>query len=204
MPRRSPALDPAAVVAALSAGSGDDVEGAVLDATADLMAAYGVRRWSMEDVAARSGLGRSTVYRRFEGRDELLHAVMARDARRFFTAIADAVGDIDSLEEKVVWGFLVGLRAVRRSLLPRLIETDPGAALALITAEPVPTVARQTLVERYLAMVPDGERARAELVAEALVRLALSFILLPTSVIDLDDEAGALHALRQLLVPLLR
>lgn len=191
-------------MAALRSGSGDDADQVLLDATADLVAANGFRRWSMDDVAARSGLGRSTVYRRFEGRDELVHAAVARDARRFFAAIAEAVAGIETIEDKVVEGFLVGLRAVRRSLLPPLIDKDPAAVLPLLTAEPLPSVARQALVERYLALVPGGDRRRAELVAEALVRLAFSFLLMPSSVIDLDDEDHARRALRQIVYPLVR
>lgn len=204
MPRRVPSLDPGALVAALSADAGDEVDHVLLDATAALVATYGVRRWSMEDVATRSGLGRSTVYRRFEGRDDLLHAALARDARRFFSAVAEAVADVEDLEDKVVEGFMVGLRALRRSMLPRLVETDPGSVIPLVTAEPLLNVARQALVERYVALVPSADRERAQAGAEMLVRIAVSFLLMPDSVIDLDDTEGARRSLRRLLGPLVR
>jgi AcrR family transcriptional regulator len=203
--RRSPTLDPAVLVAALAAAPGDDeVERVLLDTTRELVASYGVRRWSVDDVAARSGLGRSTVYRRFEGRGELLHAALAREARRFFAAVADAVAGVDGLEDKVVEGFLVGLGALRRSVLPRLMETDPGTVVAALTAEPVPTVARQALVERYLALYPGGDPRRAEVAAEALVRLAVSFLLMPSSVVDLDDAGTARRTLHLMVGPLVR
>lgn len=205
MPRRAASLDPQALVAALGAHTGgDEVDQVLLDATAALVATYGVRRWSMEDVAARSGLGRSTVYRRFEGRDDLLHAALARDARRFFAAIAEAVADIEDLEGKLVEGFMVGLGALRRSMLPRLVETDPGSVLPLLTAEPLLSVARRALVERYRALVPYADRQRAEAGAEMLVRLAVSFLLMPDSVIDLGDADGARRSLRRLIGPLVR
>lgn len=204
MARRAPSLDVRAILAGLGADDTDEVTGALLDAASDLLSSYGVRRWSVEDVAERSGLGRTTVYRRFDGRDDLVHAVLARDVRRFFAAIVDAVAHLDSVADKTVEGFLVGLRAAHRSLIPRLAETDPTVAVALLTAEPVLEVGRRFMVDHYRSLEPDADLTDAELVAEALVRLAVSFVLVPSSIIDLDDDEEARRALRRLIVPLLR
>ena len=206
MARRAPSLDVGAILAGVGAtgdeSEPDEVTNALLDATAGLLSIYGVRRWSVEDVAARSGLGRTTVYRRFERRDDLVHAVIARDIRRFFAAIAADVGRYDGVEDKLVEGFVVGLRAARRSLIPRLVQTDRADAVALLTADPVLQVGRQAMVDQYLAIEPDGDEGTAELVAEAIVRLAMSFVLTPQSVIDLDDDDRARRALRRLIGPL--
>jgi AcrR family transcriptional regulator len=91
------------------------------------MADFGLGRWSVEDVAERSGLGRTTVYRRFDGRDALVHAVLAREARRFFDAIALAVAHLDDLADQVVEGLLVGLRMAQASVLPALLRVDAAA-----------------------------------------------------------------------------
>lgn len=185
----------------------DDATAAMLAAASSLLAAHGLRRWTMDDVAALAGLGRATVYRRFESREELVHAALARDAHSFFAAIADAVADLDTLEDKLVEGFLVGLQMARRSLLGDLLRRDNGAALSMLSASPVLGLARAALVERYLALAgrtaTTPEAAEAGLVAEAVVRLGLSFVLVPDSLIDLDDEVAARRALRRLLGPLL-
>jgi hypothetical protein len=77
----------------------------------------------------------------------------------------------------------------------------------MLTAAPVLALARAALVERYQALMGTplrgAEAAEAQVVAEALVRLGLSFVLLPDSLIDLDDEGAARVALRRLLGPLL-
>jgi hypothetical protein len=92
-------------------------------------------------------------------------------------------------------------------MLGDLFASDRAAAISLLTATPVLALARAALVERYQAASGtrlSGQRgADAELVAEALVRLGLSFLLMPLSVIDLDDPAVARPALRRLLGPLL-
>jgi len=211
VPRRTPTLDIATVMVALQGdrtGPTDQATEAMLDATSTLLATYGVRRWSMDDVAERSGLARATVYRRFEGRDELVAAALARDARRFFAAIAEAVAHTESIEDKVVEGFLVALRVVQASVLPTLIDHDGGAALSILTDGASVALGRAALVDRYEALLgqrlEDSERAEAEVVAETVIRIGISFVLIPDSVIDLADDGEARQAVGRLLRPLLR
>ena len=209
MARRAATLSVELIVAGLEQPPGpeDDATAAMLAATSSLLAAYGLRRWTMDDVAAQAGLGRATVYRRFESREELVHAALAHDARVFFGAIAYAVSNMDSLEDKLVEGFLVGLQMARGSALTELLLCHTGAGLPRRSAAPVLALARVALVERYQAVAGTAltplQAAEAELVAEALVRLGLSFLLVPDSLIDLDDEDAARAALRRVLGPLL-
>lgn len=184
MARRAAGLDLDAVLAEALAEPAADPDGdAMLDATGALLGLFGLRRWTMEDVAERAGLARATVYRRFDSRDRLVRAALIRDARRFFAAIAVAVEAAASLEEKVVEGFVVGVGLARLSPVPTLLGTDPAAALALITSEPLLVAGRRALVESYETLtgapVADSERPTVEAVAEALIRLALSLLMTP-------------------------
>ncbi|MGH9115728.1 MAG: helix-turn-helix domain-containing protein [Acidimicrobiales bacterium] len=215
MARRAPTLDVHAVLVRLVArppgprdvGLDDGTDVALLDATSALLSRYGMKRWSMDDVSERSGIGRATIYRRFASRDDLLQAALARDARRFFARVAGAVAGAGTLEDKVVEGLLVGLAMVRDTLLPGLLESDRAEALSLLTAAPVLDLARAALVQSYRDLTgatPAALRAvQVDLVAEALVRLAISFILIPGSVVDLADPAAARPALHRLVGPLL-
>ena len=211
MTRRAPTLRVEDILAGLQYASDataeDEVTTAMLDATSSLLAAYGLRRWTMDDVAERAGLGRATVYRRFDSRDDLVHATLGRDARRFFATVADAVNHVSTVEDKVVEGFLVGCRLVRESVMSGLFASDTAAAVALLTAAPVVALARTALVERYQIVtgteLSGQEGADASLVAEALVRLGVSFVLMPDSVIDLGDTDAARRSLRRVLGPLI-
>jgi AcrR family transcriptional regulator len=184
----------------------DDVTRRVLDAAAELLADYGIGRWSVDDVATRSGIGRTTVYRRFDGRDQLVSAVLARECQRFFDAIAEAVVPHRRLEDKIVAGILVGLRAFESSVVAQVLRSDPDAVLPLLTTDAalIVAAAREAVVERYLAMRPGNDRARATIVGEALIRLAMSLALAPTPVIPMDDPEAAAAALHQIVDPLLR
>lgn len=160
----------------------DDVE-AMMDATSGLLAGFGLRRWTMDDVAERCGLGRATVYRRFESRDRLVRATLVRDARRFFEAVTASVAGVHSFTEKVIEGFVAGLDLLHLSPFPQLLRNDPGAATALLVSESTLKACTRALVESYerLAGVPvrPSELARVEAVAEALIRLGTSMLLTP-------------------------
>jgi AcrR family transcriptional regulator len=162
----------------------------------------------MDDVADVAGVGRATVYRRFQSRDELVHATIGREINRFFGAVAQAVADLEGVEDKVVEGFLVGMRITNESLVPGLFENDKPTALSLFTSAPVLELGRAALVSQYQAITGetlDGERREeVEWVAEALVRLAVSFVLMPGSVVDFADPDAARRALSRVVRPLLR
>ena len=51
-------------------------EAAILAATRDLLAEGGVRELTVEGVAARSGVAKTTIYRRWRSRDDLALAVL--------------------------------------------------------------------------------------------------------------------------------
>jgi AcrR family transcriptional regulator len=58
------------------ADRGSRTEQAILDATRELLAEAGVRELTVEGVAARSGVAKTTIYRRWRGKDELALAVL--------------------------------------------------------------------------------------------------------------------------------
>ncbi|HJR25414.1 MAG TPA: helix-turn-helix domain-containing protein, partial [Acidimicrobiales bacterium] len=65
----------------------DDVATAMLDAAEALLRRHGLHRWSVDDVAERAGLGRTSVYRRFASKDDLVHGVLARELRAAIGAV---------------------------------------------------------------------------------------------------------------------
>jgi AcrR family transcriptional regulator len=186
----------------------DEVGGRILDAALAEFLDHGFRRTSMDDVARRAGLGRATVYRRFPTRDELIQAVLALECRRFFADIAAATRDLPTVADRLVEGFVVGLRNARRQpLLNRMLTIEPEASLPFLTIHGGPAVAvmREFLVGQYL----DSPEAKAGAlvanpheVAEILVRLSISLVLTQDTCLPLatDDEVRA--TARRYLAPL--
>ncbi len=184
----------------------DEVGVRILDAALAEYLAHGFRRTSVDDVARRAGIGRATVYRRFAARDEIVQAVLVRETRRFFADIADATKQLPKLADRLVEGFVVGLRNAREhSLLQQILTSEPDVSIPFLTTRGGPPIAvmREFLVRQYLDCVETEESdTKAEEVAEILVRLCFSLVLTPDTCLPLhtDDEARA--TARRYLAPL--
>lgn len=204
--RRSVGVDVDALLASITRApdEADETADRILDAAAELFATLGVRRTGMDDIAERSGLGRTTVYRRFDGRQQVVEAVLAREVHRFFGSILRSTAHLDSFEEVVVESFLTGLQATEASLLATLVRAEPEL-LQLLTIDggPVIAAAREFLVSAYRATQPDHDDLQPVAVfAEVLIRLAISLVLAPQTTIPLDDDEATRAALHRLLDPI--
>nr|WP_198151886.1 TetR/AcrR family transcriptional regulator [Kibdelosporangium sp. MJ126-NF4]CEL20719.1 Transcriptional regulator, TetR family [Kibdelosporangium sp. MJ126-NF4]CTQ89632.1 Transcriptional regulator, TetR family [Kibdelosporangium sp. MJ126-NF4] len=187
----------------------DPVSEAILDAALVEFLDYGLRRTNVDAVAKRAGVSRATLYRRFVNRDVLVQAVLVRECRRFFGSVAAAVDRLPTARERLVEGFVVGVRYTRRDpLLSRLLASDPEALLPYLTVNGgiVVAVARDFLVGQAEAL-PGGDKPvdgrDPAGVAELFVRLAISFTLTPDSCIPLGDDESVRAFARSYLAVLM-
>lgn len=208
MPRVATHVDASAVLTALAEGSGgpdvaDEVDRRILDAAGRLLVDVGLDDLEVDEVAELAGVGRSTVYRRFEGRNALLAATVAHEARRLMAALGDAVAGIEDPEEQLVTAFCTGLRLARAGGVAERIRDEP-LLLRLLTVDggPVLAAARMQLTAVARSLDPGLDESLASETAEVLVRLAISLLLTPQSVLDLED--GCEGTVRRHLAPMLR
>jgi AcrR family transcriptional regulator len=158
----------------------------VLDAVGELAAG---RPWSevtMADVAVRAGVSRQTLYNAFGARQDLAQAYVLREADRFQQAVSAAIRahapDARAALEAALELFLSA--AGTHPFIRAVIASEGGdELLPLLTTRGGPLVTEvtdhlaQTLVETW----PGVRRPDAELVADCLVRLAISHAALPTA-----------------------
>ena len=170
----------AALARALTAEIPEDSDH-ILDAALALAAASGLRHLTMDDVARRAGVGRMTVYRRFGSRDALLDALAGREARRCLAEL-EAASPIDApLEVQLTAGFETALRLIREHpLLARLARVEPDSVLHAFTESELLELCTVFLTDRFERMGMDADPQLAEL----LVRVAISFILLPDTRVE--------------------
>lgn len=166
----------------------------MLDAASTLMATYGVRRVTLQDVADEAGVSRQTVYRYFGDRDGLFVAVVERQRDQFLADVvaasdagAGADGDAD-VRSSI--GALIAetLRlATTHPVLSRLRSSDPDLFLPLLASSSgiVRPVAVPVLVD---ALARHGIEI-ADDTADAVVRMLLSYVIDPT-----DDDPNDLAA----------
>jgi AcrR family transcriptional regulator len=197
------ALDPA------SETPDDDMSERALDAALELVAASGARHLTMDDVAARAGVGRMTVYRRFGGRQRLLDALAVRECRRCLAQIAAALDPAEPIDERATALFVATLRVIREHpMLARLARVEPEALLHELNRDSsaVFRLVLAFLEDQIRAAQAAGELADGDpaALAELAVRLGASFVLIPDSAIVSDDEQRTRKTVRLLLAPLFR
>ena len=161
----------------------------------------------MNDITRRAGLARMTLYRRFATKQELVEATLLREAAWF---LADLQREIDAhatVEDKLTEGFAFTVETLRdHDLLNRLLETEPEATVPHFTVQGAPliTAAAHFLAAEISRTVPDSRPYEELLVgAELTVRLVISFVLTPSTAIDLDDPEVSRAFARTHLGPLL-
>lgn len=188
----------------------DETSRRILDAAIDRFTTFGIRRTTMDDVAAAAGIGRATLYRRFAGRDDIVQAAISRELARFVEAVDTRIRELDSPVERFVEGFVAILGSARKHpLVNRLLEIEPELILPFFTvhAAPVVELSREYLARQLGASQRHGEMRRdvdPEVVAELLVRLCQSLLLTPGGgVIDADDEDGLRRLAHAYIAPTL-
>lgn len=104
------------------------LDSAILDATAELLAAEGYARLSIERVAKLAGTTRPTVYRRYADKQELVvAALLARHGADPASDTGTLEGDLLAVQRNQVEFFQDPL--VQRALLPLLPDLDAEPAL---------------------------------------------------------------------------
>jgi AcrR family transcriptional regulator len=63
----------------------------ILDTARDLLLRWGYRRVTIDELARRAGVGKGTIYLHWRSREELFHAVSAREAAAMTDAVVAAV-----------------------------------------------------------------------------------------------------------------
>lgn len=171
----------------------DPAAQAILDAAVVEYERHGFRRVSLDDVARRAGVSRTTIYRRFGGRDELVVAVLDRENDALFGDIADELTNAGPQSNYYVEAFTSAIMRFRRHrVLERMISDEPGLMLELVGRHYGAVVERT--VDALRAVFPAGfadrvgDKTVTEL-AENVLRYAMVVLLLPnTTGLDGSDD----------------
>jgi AcrR family transcriptional regulator len=176
---------------------------ALLDAAADLLPEGGHAALRMADVAARAGVSRQTVYNEFGNKAALTQAVALRTASEFLDGIRQRFETADGLLAGIHHAVVYTIEHARENrLVAAALGTEAGEdLLPLLTTkgEPILTAAADLAAEQYRAFEPGLSAEAAALLAETVVRLSLSHLVLPT-----HSAAEAADAVTAVLAPAIR
>jgi AcrR family transcriptional regulator len=198
-------LSPSSAAATRAEGAPVETRELILRAAEACIRRWGIRRFSMNDVAERAGVSRMSVYRHFADRDALVLAVLERLAdqtvevatprvlrRRTLAAqVAEAASHVRSLDAELDLG--LGVR--------------PGegeqAALALAHTQHILNRWIEFWIPRLDEARERGE-VRADLdlrqAAEWIMRMMISLVTIPSLVVDLDDPEAVRRFVRDHIV----
>lgn len=145
------------------------------------------RAWSevtMADVAGAAGVSRQTLYNEFGTRDEFALALVIHEGERFMDGVDSAVREhFDDPRAAVTAAFETFLRTAGEDPLVRIVISDDGAGgmLPFVTTQGMPVVqwATARLTATIIEGWPQAPPEKARLLAEALVRLAISHVTAP-------------------------
>lgn len=181
-------------LSSLLAPPADPADARILEAAVAQFALIGIRRTSTDDIARRSGVNRTTLYRRLGTKDQIVRAAMAHEVRKVLADIESRLALITDPLERQLTGFGVTVTALRGNPLLRQLlavdrdETlawltiDAGAALAIATAYVVGTVTEL----RAALDLPD--HPPVDTVAATIVRVVQSLVLTPDGPPRLSTE----------------
>jgi AcrR family transcriptional regulator len=169
---------------------------AILDAALVEFDQHGIRRVALDDVARRAGVSRTTIYRRFANKDDLVSAVMDRENLRLFNDIADDLKTARPQSNYYVEAFTQAiLRTRRHRVLNRMVVDEPALTLELARLHYSAAVQR---VEAALQVIfPPGFAQRigpqaVHELADTIWRYALMAMLLPSPVpLETADDIRA-------------
>jgi AcrR family transcriptional regulator len=143
------------------------------------------RRWNevtMADIARAAGVSRQTLYKEFGSREQFARALALREADRFVAAVEGALdAHLDDPKVALTAAFSLFLTAAAEDPLIRAAIAGADEMLPLVTTQ------GQRLIEGATARLSDAIGSRwpqvgprdVALLAECLVRLAISYATLP-------------------------
>ena len=184
-----------------------DLIASILAAARRCYLARGISATTMQEVADTAGVARSTVYRYFPGRDDLLVATIKVEMEQLNKRLRKRLAKYPGPADQLVEGLIVAIKEVPRRPLLRAVfasEEDTRARHAIWSSDVIVRFGEE-LMDHVISPARDAgllqDAVRPEVLVEWVYRLLLSFLTLPSNWVRSDVQLRAtLHAL---LVPVL-
>lgn len=179
----------------------------ILEAAKKCYLRDGISKTGMKEVSQDAQVARSTLYRYFASKDEVLIAVIKSEMEVANEAIISQLTHISTPADMMVESLLIAFKEVpKRPLLKTVFASDDDPkARRVIWESNIIIELGDHLLEQFIkpAMTLGVLRneVKPEVMAEWIFRILLSFLTLPSNWIKSDDEMRA--TLRALLVPVL-
>jgi AcrR family transcriptional regulator len=167
----------------------------ILDAALTCLGRVGLAKTTLDDVAREAGCARATVYRCFPNKQQLLSALVAREADALRDALVTATALSETLGDAITGVITTAVAALRDHPALVFISThEPEVLLPFLAFEREDAVLRTAAVlvaPAYARFLNDVDATR---LGEWIARIALSYLFSPSENFDIGD-AGHVRAL---------
>jgi AcrR family transcriptional regulator len=184
----------------MKAAEVERVRTSLLDAAVHCWQRHGVDGLGMAEIAAEAGVARSTVYRYFKNRDELVVALAWREVAAASEDIFPHIIAIKDPVEQFVEGLVLAFRILprRRLLIDLLPQLD-------VWRSPAMAAVGNAFIAREAAAQGAESLVRQDVPMERLIewgyRVAVSLLTLPSPWVH--DEEELRDTLHKMLIPVL-
>ena len=187
----------------------DDADAArerIVDAAEAAMQRWGVARTRIDDIATEAHCGRTTIYRYFGNRDNVIVEVVLRQARRLLATLVERLSTMPDTPDKVVEALVLAVDVVRRDQhLSWAFKPDDSAAQVEGLADALHELVASTwqLFVRGDPTLKAALRPEVDpsLASEWMLRIMLSYLTFPG--LSGTSRQAMRRQLRLLLVPAL-
>jgi AcrR family transcriptional regulator len=172
----------------------------ILDAALGCYQSEGIIKTTVEHVAREAKVSRTTVYRYFKNRDEILTGVVLREAMIVLDAMQQSMQGIDDLADYLVEGMVFILQMAPRMPLYRFGFGAEGAALTsrlCFTSEELLALGRALVGPKYenaLAKADVPEAMQLDHIIEWVTRILLSYLTTSSTMERSELELRALFS----------
>jgi len=176
-----------------------------LDAAESCYTRFGPAKTTVEDVAQAAGISRATLYRHFKSRDDLLMAVIVREAGRLAAEAEIHLRRFDDVGSWIVEGMLLCLREIPRRPLLGMLFTPEAVGVAsrvVLTSERLLEIGSDILRPMFEPARRRGllrESVQIEALMEWVLRILMSYLTVPSHLARSDAELRDL--LRVMMLP---
>jgi AcrR family transcriptional regulator len=178
----------------------------IVDAAEAAIRRWGLARTRIDDIAAEANCGRTTVYRYFGNRDNVVVEVLLRHGRRYLATLLDHLSTLPDTPEKLVEAVVFAVDIVRKDEQLRwMLQADGPPAHIEGLADAFFDLATSTWLQflrgdpTLAASLRPG--VDPPLAAEWVLRIMLSYIAVAGR--TGSDRRAMRRQLRQLLLPAL-
>jgi AcrR family transcriptional regulator len=180
------------------------VEDAIVDASVRCFTRLGIRKTSMEDIAAEAQLSRPTIYRYFPTRKHLIVEVLLREVRDHTRLVVPIIDRYPYPPRALLEGILFDVASARKHPYTGIVVSEAGGKL-LSTVRGSDTVLLDAMSEQWLPALKRWRKAgylRSDLDTDDVLRwitLMIHWALVP-SWITLPKN-GLRRLVAQMVVP---